>query len=60
MTNNKKWYKSKTFWVNIIMGVAIAVQWHYGFVVAPEEQAGLVVVINLLLRGLTKTGLELE
>ena len=56
---NKKWYRSKTLWVNIIAMGAMLAQSFYGFVIAPEEQAAIIVIINLVLRAITKEGLEL-
>jgi hypothetical protein len=56
----KEWYKSKTLWVNIIAFIAMLVQVKYGFIVAPEEQAALLAVVNLLLRAKTNSGLEFK
>ncbi len=55
---NKLWWKSKTLWVNIIALVAMIIQANYGFIVAAEEQAAIIIVVNLILRAITKTGLE--
>lgn len=49
----KKWYLSRTFWANVILGGAIIVQSQYGFVVGPELQALLIAAVNLGLRKLT-------
>ncbi|RLI82619.1 hypothetical protein DRP04_03560 [Archaeoglobales archaeon] len=46
--------KSKTFWVNLIALIALIVQTQTGFVVTPEEQTAIVVVINMILRAITK------
>jgi len=56
----KKFYESKTFWVNIIAMVALIIQAKYGFVVAPEEQVAALAIINLVLRAITKKPLELK
>ena len=53
----KPWYQSRTLWVNLIVIIAILVQSQTSFVIEPEAQAALVVVINLILRAITKTGL---
>ena len=53
----KKWYSSKTLWVNAIAMLAILVQSQTEFVINPEEQAGILVVINLILRAITKESL---
>lgn len=50
----KKFYKSKTFWANVVMAAAVAVQSKYGFVMGPEMQALAISGINLLLRKITK------
>lgn len=55
--DKKPWYTSKTIWVNGLAFVALVVQNSVGFVIAPEEQAGAIVLINLILRAVTKTGL---
>jgi hypothetical protein len=55
----KKWYLSKTLWVNIVALAAMIIQANYGFVIAIEEQAAIIVIVNLVLRAITKEGLEL-
>ncbi len=57
-TPKKKWYKSKTIIVNVITIVALIAQTQMGFVIAPDEQVGILAVINLVLRAITKSGLE--
>ena len=62
MQENKKFWKSKTLWSNIIGIVVILVS----TVVANEElaqeiltaEASILAVINLILRAITKQGLE--
>lgn len=49
----KSWYESKTLWANIIALVAIIIQAHTGFVISPAEQAGILTVINMILRAVT-------
>jgi len=56
----KPWYYSKTLWVNFIALLALLIQAMSGFVVAPEEQAAIIVVINLILRAITKQGLSVR
>ena len=46
--------KSKTFWVNLVALVALLIQSQTGFVITPEEQTAIVVVINMILRAVTK------
>lgn len=55
-----KWEKvirSKTLWVNLIVLIALIAQLEFGFVIAPGEQASAIVVVNLILRIVTKEGL---
>lgn len=54
----KKWIRSKTLWINIIAIVAIILQAEYGFVVSPEIEVAALGAINLILRAVTKEGLE--
>ena len=52
---NKKWYLSKTVWVNVVSTVAIAIQSATGKTIAsPEIQLAILSGINLLLRTVTK------
>lgn len=54
----KKWYKSKTVWVNIITLIALLAQTQMGFVISPEEQVALLAFVNLAMRAITTTGVE--
>lgn len=56
----KKWYRSKTLWINLIAIVALVAQSQLGFAIAPNEQGCLLAVINLILRAFTNTGLTNE
>ena len=51
----KKWYESKTLWVNGVMLVAVLIQQATtaGFVVTTEEQTAFVILVNMILRGIT-------
>lgn len=51
----KKWYESKTFWVNVIAAGALAAQMKYGFIIGAEMQALGLTMVNLVLRKLTKS-----
>ena len=53
----KKWYLSKTLYINVLAAVALFLQNQYGYVLPAEFQAYLLIVINLVLRTITKTGL---
>ena len=50
----KKWYTSKTFWVNMIVAVTLIVQIKWGFIIDAETQALALTLINVILRKVTK------
>lgn len=54
----KKFWFSKTFWVNVLAGGALLVQTKYGFVVGAETQAVLLSLVNLVLRSVTSKPIE--
>lgn len=54
MELNKSYLKSKTLWVNLIAFVALLAQGFLGFVISPEIQMGLLMVVNVILRVVTK------
>jgi len=56
--STKKFYQSKTFWVNVIATIAIGVQTQTGFIIDPSIQAVVLSVLNTGLRLVTKQGLE--
>jgi hypothetical protein len=49
----KKWYVSKTVWINLVAAAALIAQYKYGFIIDPASQALSLSVINLILRKLT-------
>jgi len=52
---NKKWFLSKTVWVNVIALIGVMLQAIYNKEVIPVElQATIISVINLFLRTITK------
>jgi len=51
----KKWYESKTLWVNLLSVIALVVQTQVGFVIDAEAQMALLGVINLVLRAVSKS-----
>jgi hypothetical protein len=58
---NKKWYMSKTLWVNFLSFVAIGIQVITGNdVFSPEYQAMALAVINAILRAVTSTNLTVK
>lgn len=50
---SKQWYESKTMWLNLIALVALFLQSQFGFIIDPEAQAAILIVINLVLRAIT-------
>ena len=50
----KAWWRSKTLWVNSIAAVALLVQSKTGFIVDAEVQGALLIVVNVILRLITK------
>lgn len=54
----KKWYLSRTLWVNLIALVALLLQSQVGFELSSEETAAILVVINLIMRAITKEPLK--
>ena len=55
---SKKWYTSKTVWVNAVTLFAAAAQAKWGIVMPIEYQLGLVSIINVGLRAITKQNIE--
>ena len=56
---NKRWFLSKTVWVNVIALIGVMLQAIYNKEVIPVElQATIISVINLFLRSITKTDLK--
>lgn len=54
MEQKKKWYMSKTVWVNLLMAAGIVYQAVMGIqLLGAEEQAAIIVVVNLILRLIT-------
>lgn len=51
--SGKKFYQSRTFWVNVIAAGAMAAQARYGFVIGAEYQAVALSLVNLVLRKVT-------
>lgn len=50
----KPWYESKMIWFNLVAIVALAVQSQYGFIISQTEQEAALIIINLILRSVTK------
>ena len=58
--NKKEWWKSKTLWINLIAMVVLIIQAFTGFIILLEEQAAIIIIINLILRAITGEGLTLR
>ena len=54
----KKWIRSKTLWANLIAIGVLILQVEYGFIVSPEIEVAALGAVNLILRMVTKEGLE--
>ena len=55
----KKWWQSKTVWANVVAGAAVLVQALTGDEwLDAEVQGAIIVIINLLLRLITKSQLS--
>ncbi len=54
MTNGKKFWHSKTFYVNLLAIAALVGQMHFGFAVSAEAQASILAAVNVALRLVTK------
>lgn len=54
----KKWYLSRTLWVNVIALAALLLQSQIGFELTSEETAAILTVINLIMRAITKQPLK--
>lgn len=46
----KKWYKSRTLYVNLVAAVAFFIQQQFGFVIPMELQGMLLAALNAALR----------
>ena len=57
-TNTKKWYHSKTLWLNAIAIIGIIAQMEYGFVLEAATEGVILGAINIAVRAFTKQGIE--
>lgn len=51
----KKWYTSKTIWVNVVAVVTSVVAARFGYAISADIQVGILTGINVLLRKVTKS-----
>ena len=54
LIQGKKFYASRTFWVNVIAVMGLMAQAQWGFIIGVETQAVLLSVVNLGLRAITR------
>ena len=54
---SKKWYTSKTIWANVIAAVSLFVSSQFGYNMSTESQAGIIAVLNIFLRIITRESL---
>jgi len=50
----KKWYRSKTIWINVIALVALFLNEKVGVPLSQEDQLALLATVNIILRVITK------
>lgn len=53
--DSKHWFASKTLWLNILAAAALVIQSFTGFVVSPEVQGAILILLNVILRLVTKS-----
>jgi hypothetical protein len=54
MTTGKKFWLSKTFWVNLLAIIALILQGYTDWIISPEAQASALAAVNVVLRLITK------
>ena len=53
----KRWWQSKTIFVNVVALIGVVLAQTTGVVLSAEETAGVLAVVNLILRVVTKSEL---
>ncbi|WP_051321686.1 hypothetical protein [Chrysiogenes arsenatis] len=53
-TAGKRFWLSKTFWINLLAIIALVVQSYTGFVISLEAQTSILAALNVALRLMTK------
>ncbi len=56
--DSKKFWFSKTFWMNILAIIVLIIQTQTGFAFSPEAQVSILAVLNIVLRAVTKQPIE--
>ena len=54
----KQWWRSRTLYANVIMGAGLAVAQFTDMTVSGEESGAVIIIVNMVLRLITKTGLS--
>jgi len=54
----KKFWESKTLWVNILAIVASILQMKFGWILTPATEGIILSIINLILRSITKDSID--
>ena len=54
----KKWYTSKTLWVNVLAIAASISAGQFGHEITVESQAAILGLVNVFLRAITKEKIE--
>ena len=57
INNSKKWYQSKTLWVNILAGIA-ALATGLSQIVSTGEAISFMAIVNIILRFISSSKLE--
>lgn len=55
---SKKWYASKTLWLNLVSLIVFAIGNKTGYIASPELQVEVLGLINIALRFITKEKIE--
>lgn len=58
MIETKKWYSSRTLWANLIALGGVVLSGNFGIQLTAEETTASLVVLNMLLRIITKQPLS--
>lgn len=57
---NKSFLKSRTIWINVLGLVALFLQSQFGYILIPEAQSAVLLLLNLVLRFDTSEPISLK
>ena len=57
VVENKEWWKSRTLYANVVMAIGLAITQFTDLTMNAEESGAVIIVVNLVMRVITKTGL---